>query len=381
MVEHSSRSGSVQDGILLTRAASLLAAPETCSPDRFGNFPVLSEKFSNALLTFAIEQDILWTFLDADDRYLKAHGRADTLETNQSVVSVLKTQSKDNADKLAEQLRNCLRILTTRCEPLLLKGACFIAEEDFKPQYWRFMCDFDFLVDECLLRGCVDALEAGGYRSLQSDYSISIDKHYPLMMKEGWPTGVELHTRCLRWPVQGLLDATELRKNATIMESEVGRFLIPSCNDRIIHLVLHAQLGSNFYRRRVFRLRDAVDFTKLCTSGEPDLDVVHDRFIRAELEDHFLAFVRACEQVTGFSWYPAVKYSKRHSLWAETALKGLEKPETLKVYHIADWMRLGLSVFANPGRWRGAVFSVTNRQRVKRHLERIVRQWRNLNSG
>ena len=203
---------------------------------------------SNAMLDFSKAQGILWPL---------AFGNA-PVENGNPIATIVRGGIDEQSMNTVNHLIDVHRIIAKLGPPLYLKGACWILQNDVQPQPWRYMADIDFLVPQSKLKECVYALEKSGYSAGKHPYAPQLHPHFPLLKKPGLLAGIEVHSRCLRWQHGDLLEPKGMFDRAEKIETRIGKLLIPCPNDRIIHLVAHAQIASHRYRRRIFLLRDAL---------------------------------------------------------------------------------------------------------------------------
>jgi hypothetical protein len=257
-----------------------------------------------------------------------------------------------------------------------LKGACFVAEDEFNPQPWRYMDDLDILVKASCLDTAFEAVRALGYTNLTEGYHIDVNVHYPMLVHPSLPAGVEIHERFMRWPIQGLTDNETLLASTSTIESPYGRFLVPDVTMRILYLIANAQLKDNCYRRRIFRLRDAIDFAVLVARDSSEINSVHSMFSKAGKEDEFLTFVHTCEQIFNKSWIASKYYKHSHRHWTEVAFSGLRDPSTLRRYFVQDWIMLAGSIVTNPSRWKTAYWTLVLSEKRNQHIDLLRKQIR-----
>jgi len=109
-----------------------------------------------------------------------------------------------------------------------------LVEHDFVPQFWRYMADFDMLVQPDHLTNAVKAMEGLGYYSREDDrYLPRLNPHFPILLQQGKSCGIEIHTRLLQDSIKGLLEPDSIRARAEPIETSKGTILIASIYDQL----------------------------------------------------------------------------------------------------------------------------------------------------
>ena len=337
------------------------SAALTSSPFLDESLVGFEQSYSNALLEFSGEQEVLWAI---------SHGSEDDTASF-SISSHLRKSIADIASRNAKQLAQLHQALAEVCPILYLKGACLMAENDFQPAPWRSMADIDFLVPRDKLGTALEALRALGYRAQTEKYAEKLHAHYPMLKKDGCELGVEVHTRCFRWSTDELLDPERMWERAQTIESSCGPVLVPHINDRIIHLIVHAQIASRRYARRSFLLRDALEFQVLSSRPGADLALIRRMFEKAGYQDEFLAFVRMVDQVMSVQTLETGQYSGLHHQWAADVQSGYEDPTSVQKFHRADVFQGVLSSLFMPSRWTSIIQALVNPNELRDLLNRV----------
>lgn len=247
-------------------------------------------------------------------------------------------------------LKKVVATVSPQMPPVVLKGAAFIAEAGLTAQPWRPMADIDLLLPADDARPAWQALKRNGFVEDGSPYSPRLNPHLPLLTQPGSGIGVEIHTRCRLIQTDRLLEPEAMRAAARRIETECGPLLIPTDEDRLIHLVIHGQVESHRFERRSVHLRDAIDFLLLAIRDGVSLDRIAGRFDEAGLGHAFTSFVRLMERVWGRTFL-AGNTDAQDLRWVGEVIAGLDDPRTLAPFLARDRLRLGAAFIIDPRRW------------------------------
>lgn len=307
--------------------------------------------FSNSLLELAKHQSVLWPLL-ANDR----------LDGTNPIVKALTIQTTAASQALAIELIETHKTLSKFCEPIYLKGAATVVEHDFQPLPWRFMADIDFLLSKEDLLTAINSFKNLKYRNMDNTrYVPGLMLHFPMIQHPEKKYGVEIHTRCLVDDLNGIFDPEALRNRAQTISTHLGPVLIPDINDRIIHLIAHAQINSRRYHRHRFLFRDALELRYLLNRPNADIKVAEKTFKSAGYEKHFHTFValsRAFASIDQLDRLPEPKYV---SQWKARTMRSILDPKTQNFFLVADWLRQVSKIILTPSQWSDYLEMIFNR--------------------
>jgi hypothetical protein len=241
---------------------------------------------------------------------------------------------------LLEQLDVAGRALTDAGVPaLVMKGGAFLLENRSDAAAWRFFGDLDFLVPEERLEESVAALKALGYADRGSVYHPKFHRHYPFLSHPDGGTGIDLHTRAAGLHQAVLLDPQHFFSNAQTVSLDQGQILIPSPTDRLAHLMVNAQVLDYRYQRRLFRLRDVLDFSRLIGRDDVDMDDIRKRFETYGATGPMLAYLAMMENVLRPA-YQAPPEAAGEGKWVKSVRRVMENPSRAKIHVIRHWVRM-----------------------------------------
>ncbi len=318
---------------------------------------------TNSLFDLAKQHSVIWPLMSA--------GR---LQSGNPLVGALTAQTHTLAQTLPLELSAVHAALSEVCAPVYLKGAAILIEHNFTPQFWRYMADFDMLVEPEHLTNAVSAIGELGYHPREEDlYLPRLNPHFPILLQAGKTCGIEIHTRLLQDDIKNLLEPDGIRARADNVETSEGTVLIASIYDRLIHLIAHAQIGSQRYHRRKFLIRDALEFNYLLSRPGADYQAVREAFQTAGYLAHFDSFVAMSKALIPSKAMAEENLSPNVLKWAKQARENILDCKRQNRWVIKDLFRMGALLVYNPSKWgsyakligRGQFFS----QRINKQLK------------
>ena len=189
------------------------------------------------------------------------------LERNQAILSEL---------KLAVRLLNEIGI-----EPVLLKGAGYIATGVYQNPAARYLLDLDLLVPEEQLQHAAETLMQNGFLRDETDQFGRFRHHHPQLRRPG-SIAIELHHRLGMGPCASLLPAAEVIDRSVPHDLNPLRVRVPCPEHLATHLILHSQLQHSYNERIWPPLRGMYDLVLLQLRFAGSIDWVHiaNRFRR-----------------------------------------------------------------------------------------------------
>ena len=254
-----------------------------------------------------------------------------------------------------------------------LKGAVFALEEPAQAP-WRFLGDLDLLVPLAQIEAAVAALaqlsyDAQGLPDLGEELH-----HYPPLHHADGGTLVELHTRLFPSAGNALLPPERLLAAARPLQ-DAPRLAVPPPEERMVHLIAHAQIANGRHQRRALSLRDTLDFAALMRRGEIDLDSVLERF---EAHGHGPAaagFVVAMNRLLGEP-YPLPLSTRPGAAWADAAIASLAARRS--VPRRLAWLAQDAGQLLHWHGWRRAWTGLRDPVRRRHFLQRKLFGWRTM---
>jgi Uncharacterised nucleotidyltransferase len=161
-----------------------------------------------------------------------------------------------NELKAAAQLLNDVRI-----EPVLLKGAAYIAAGVYPDSGARYLLDLDLLIPEAQLPQAVNHLVAQGYSVDETDKFGRFRHHHPQLSRGS--VSIELHHKLGLGRCQFMLPARQVIESAVPLDLDGIRVRLPSPTHLAMHLIMHSQMLHPYNERIWPPLRAMYDLIKL----------------------------------------------------------------------------------------------------------------------
>jgi hypothetical protein len=193
--------------------------------------------------------------------------------------------------------------------PLLLKGVLVLAIDRDRDPASRIMSDIDFAVPPGTSWPVEQSLMRLGYR---------VNDRYPAghhavaeYCRAGDPAAVDLHEELIDQSY--VLPAAEVFARARSMTADGATFLVPAATDRLLHVLLHAQIHhlGQFYCGRI-SLDQLYDFCRIAAPTTASDDNAADRqvdwgHIDTRLRKFGLtaildSYLIAADRLFGFAW-------------------------------------------------------------------------------
>lgn len=170
--------------------------------------------------------------------------------------------NRQRNDYICDELKIAVRLLNEiGLEPVLLKGAAYLASDIYTDLGARYLVDLDLLLPEAKLEHAVAHLVANGYSVDQRD-SFGRFRHHHAQVSRG-SVPIELHHKIGLGRSQYMLPAKELIESATSLDLDGVRVRVPSPTHLAMHLILHSQLLHPYNERIWPPLRAMYDLVQL----------------------------------------------------------------------------------------------------------------------
>ncbi len=205
--------------------------------------------------------------------------------------------------RISDQLRGIVAALNAAgIEPVLLKGAAYLAADLYGDPAARLIGDIDLLVPGDELPAAVAALATIGYREAGiEDYSFTGHHHHTPLVRDGDVAAVELHSAPVARAFARLLPAEQMFAGARRVDLDGGRARLPAPQDQVVHNIVHAQLADRHYWLALVPLRPLSDLVRLRAAGAGQIDwpAVLAGFDRGGHGSACRAWLMAAEQLLG----------------------------------------------------------------------------------
>lgn len=213
---------------------------------------MVNDHFLTPALTVGLQRKGLMDCIPAD---LRAY-----------LSEILRLNTERNL-RIRRQLEETVRILNAEgIEPLLLKGAAYMAGEVFPDPGGRLMRDLDLMAPSESVEACMRALRLAGYRKLPLGKKMPNDHHHePPVGRPEDMACVEIHTNLLLHVRGEKLSPEQVFANSRPVEVSGLRCRMLSPTYLLLHNFIHAQILHRGYAKFKFMLRDLHDFSTLCS--------------------------------------------------------------------------------------------------------------------
>lgn len=248
---------------------------------------------------------------------------------------------------------------------VVLKGVAFLFDGFAAWTDHRFMTDVDFLIHPEDLSESVRVMKSLGYSANDEEYDPITDPHYPAFTRGSDEVPLEVHTRLGPPIAETVLDSNCVYERSLPI-ADAFPLRVPSGRNRLVHLILHAQIYSNRYKRRQFLLRDAVDYFRLLEKFDTDLTSVRTQFVATGYEDLYDGFVSMCEFVGQEDNRCTIDLEHP---WASETFAVMASRRREKAYLIADWGSRLARGLLSAGSWNAAKSTLINPARRRRRFK------------
>ena len=333
----------------------------------------------NEIVTVASAQAVLPTLASA---VRNLHGGLDAAGD----AGVFLAEMEDANDRRNSGLKDRLLAIGAALDKagipaVAVKGAAFLLTDRAGAAAWRFFHDLDILVPAAAVEPAVKILTAMDYADPGLPYHPAEGHHYPALVHADGETAVEIHSRLWPQPDFPLLPTERVLDNAQPALADTA-LKVPHRDDRLVHLIAHAQCNSLRYKRRFFLLRDVCDLMELVTgtedTGRLDWEAIRGRFAEVGLQPELAGFLAAAERVLT-PQFEAPPWADDGRLWAKSALSGLSGRWRVRLRYAGERLVYFAQELAfNPRRRRLAWAMLTDAQLRRNFIDNIVAQWRNM---
>jgi hypothetical protein len=216
---------------------------------------------------------------------------------------------------LADEVAHVALLLNRRgIEPVLLKGAAYLAVGIYANPATRYTGDVDMLIPETRLADAVAALTEDGYVADDDDPFGEFRHHYRPLARPGRPP-IELH-HCLGLGLCArLLSAGEVIAQSRPHNCDGAAVRVPCPEHLAIHLVMHSQLLHAYTERIWPPLRALGDLLALNRFYGEALDwrAIGERFRRHGEYSLFALHLKQVaisigEPIVELQWTPAIEF-------------------------------------------------------------------------
>ena len=329
-------------------------------------------EFWPRVIRLASEQLVLNAIADV------AAGQGDPLTPPGDVSDFLRQMENSNRQRnewLLDALIEANAALQKKgIRAVALKGAAFLAENVEDSAAWRFFGDLDFLVREDDLLAAVSVLKGLGYIESPTVYHPNFHRHYPFLKHPDGYGGIDVHTRLAASAQSILLDPVAFLEGAVPLKVGGSDVLVPSITDRLAHLIVNAQVLDYRFERRLFRLRDVLDFADLSGRGA-DLSDIRQRFSRYGSVRPFDAYLAMMERVLDTDADQAAVDEKTKQ-WVLQVERVIRDPRRARSHVLKHWLRMVIAKLVDPQERRFLLESIKDPRQRDEFISRRASYWK-----
>ncbi|MFW5757682.1 MAG: nucleotidyltransferase family protein [Bacteroidota bacterium] len=193
----------------------------------------------------------------------------DELQESLKYIYELNYERNLKIEKHARYINKVLK--SNNITPLFMKGSANLLDEVYHDIGERMMYDIDILVKDQNMLAAVELLTTLGYKPqkpfIPSSYPSTM--HYPIMYREGYTAGIEIH----RIPVQYLylkkFSSDKLWESARESKNPLFDGKVMPDDKKMIHNFIHSQLMHSRHYYGNVSLRDLYDILLLSRREDP----------------------------------------------------------------------------------------------------------------
>jgi hypothetical protein len=263
---------------------------------------------------------------------------------------------------------------------VFLKGVANIMDNLYHDDGERMLYDIDILVEEGKMLAAARMLENNGYKPVKefNPHALSSTMHYPLLVKDGNPAGVEIHRMPTQYHYTKLLSVADVFSEQ-MSSARFPEIMVMSNRHKVMHNFIHAQLMHNGHYHAGVSLRNLYDLLLLGQREELLKTFTGMKHFRKQ----FLAYLSLMNKVFDTNETRNTLRSGptvRFFLWRHHKVLKMKRP-ILKRYHffimaVQKYILLPVRVIWNPMA-RNYVFSrLAKRSWYKAHFKSIKRIWK-----
>ena len=303
-----------------------------------------AEMFWRMFVRLSSEQLVLTAIVDAS---CKARNVPDMPDDVADLLQTVRVANRNRNLRLLANLDEAnAKLREAGIKAVALKGAAFLTEDRMDAVPWRFFGDLDLLVTENDLPGAISALQSLGYIANQTAYHPLHHRHYPFLRHPDGESGIDVHTRLAGFQQTTLLDPDDFFRTAVEAPASSSVMLIPSETNRLAHLIVNAQVLDYRYERRLFRLRDVLDFANLTGRTGVDLAGIRRRFETNGKADAMDAYLVTMDRVLR-DGHAGERPSTKANRWANQAEQVICNPRKARIHILKHWIMMATAQVFN----------------------------------
>lgn len=178
-------------------------------------------------------------------------------------LSVVFALHRERNEHIWQELKIAVHLLNlVGIEPVLLKGAAYLASGVYPNRAIRYLEDLDLLIPKSQSELAFQYLTENGYSYDAGDHLGRFRHHLPPLRRNS--IALELHQMLGLGPCESILPADELIEHARLLELDEGlRVRIPAPSHLVTHLIMHSQIQHPYHERIWPPVRAMIDLYQL----------------------------------------------------------------------------------------------------------------------
>jgi hypothetical protein len=198
------------------------------------------------------------------------------------LLGEVETSNRKRNKVVVDEIRYAVSVLNeVGIEPVVLKGAAYLAAGIYKDPATRYLGDIDVLIPRSQMDAAVSVLTSADYRLDTTDPFGEYRHHCPPLSRSGGPS-IELHRSLGLGICSRLLPAGEVIEKSRPHDYGGVVARIPCPEHLVTHLVMHSQLLHSYTERIWPPLRALGDLYAIqsCYGATLDWATIRERFER-----------------------------------------------------------------------------------------------------
>jgi Uncharacterised nucleotidyltransferase len=182
-------------------------------------------------------------------------------------------------------------------EPLLLKGAAYLADNLYPALGIRLIGDLDLLIPPGREADALAAAESIGYKKGGREFEDMAAHHLPSLTQARSGVSLELHTALTEPQYNAIVPPDWISQESRLAPMAGLSARVPSPSCAVTHIIVHDQLHHRGFRSGEFDLRQLLDLALMRARYERDIDWVdiERRFVSAGYGDALAIYLAYLE--------------------------------------------------------------------------------------
>jgi hypothetical protein len=222
-------------------------------------------------------------------------------EARDYLDTILALNARRNESLLAVLARVSQACNSIGIEPVPLKGAARLVEQNYPAPSLRFLGDLDVLIPAERSADVVAALQAIGIYANPGNEAQPSSHHLPMLYDHEAGGGVELHIDVVGGDGAGVIPTAWFRAGLLPCAFANLRIQLPDATRSVGHIIAHDQLQHAGYRFRSVELRQVLDLAVIRAGHERAIDwaELDRRFYRLGLGEVLATYLAIAEALLG----------------------------------------------------------------------------------